>query len=148
MTFGKPFEPGREKTGGRKLGVRNKLSERFLKDLHDEWERSGQDTLKILAKENPEAFARLAVGILPREFEGLPPAVQIITGVVRGDEAIASPPAALPAPKAKEPEAEACPLMTDDLVAPLPTASDITKAEPPKTEKLIYPEIVRWVGWR
>jgi hypothetical protein len=30
MTFGKPFEPGREKTGGRKLGVRNKLSERFL----------------------------------------------------------------------------------------------------------------------
>jgi hypothetical protein len=86
MTFGKPFEPGREKTGGRKLGVRNKLSERFLKDLHDKWERSGQDTLKILAKENPEAFARLAVGILPREFEGLPPAVQIITGVVRGDE--------------------------------------------------------------
>jgi hypothetical protein len=51
MTFGKPFEPGREKTDGRKLGVRNKLSERFLKDLHDEWERSGQDTLKILAKE-------------------------------------------------------------------------------------------------
>jgi hypothetical protein len=38
--------------------------------------------------------------------------------------------------------------MTDDLVAPLPTASDITKAEPPKTEKLIYPEIVRRVGWR
>jgi hypothetical protein len=31
------FQPGREKTGGRKLGVRNKLSERFLRDLHAEW---------------------------------------------------------------------------------------------------------------
>ena len=49
------FQPGREKTGGRKLGVRNKLSERFLRDLHSEWERSGEATLKILAKENPEA---------------------------------------------------------------------------------------------
>jgi hypothetical protein len=149
MTFGKPFEPGREKTGGRKLGVRNKLSERFLKDLHDEWERSGQDTLKILAKENPEAFARLAVGILPREFEGLPPAVQIITGVVRGDEAVASPPAALPPPKKEEPKAEACPLVTADLVAPLPKASDITEAQP-AVEK---PAFNRWLqyiddGWR
>jgi hypothetical protein len=149
MTFGKPFEPGREKTGGRKLGVRNKLSERFLKDLHDEWERSGQDTLKILAKENPEAFARLAVGILPREFEGLPPAVQIITFVVRGDEAVASPPAALPPPKKEEPKAEACPLVTADLVAPLPKASDITEAQP-AVEK---PAFNRWLhyiddGWR
>jgi hypothetical protein len=140
------FQPGREKTGGRKLGVRNKLSERFLKDLHDEWERSGQDTLKILAKENPEAFARLAVGILPREFEGLPPAVQIITGVVRGDEAVASPPAALPAPKKPEPEAVPCPLTTADMVAELPRAPE--PGEVRKTEPLIYPKIVPRIGWR
>jgi hypothetical protein len=151
MTFGKPFEPGREKTGGRKLGIRNKLSERFLKDLHEEWERSGQDTLKILAKENPEAFARLAVGILPREFEGLPPPVQIITGVVRGDETIGepsfqAPPAMLPPPKKPEPEAVACPLTTEDMVAPLPKATDIT--QPAKTEKLIYPKFVPRIGWR
>jgi hypothetical protein len=148
MTFGKPFEPGREKTGGRKLGVRNKLSERFLKDLHDEWERSGSDCLKILAKENPEAFARLAVGILPKEFEGLPPAVQIITGVVRGDEG-PSPPVALPPPKNEDAKAEACPLKTADLVAPLPKASDITNAQP-AAEK---PAFNRWLqyideGWR
>jgi hypothetical protein len=93
MTFGKPFEPGREKTGGRKLGVRNKLSERFLKDLLSEWERSGEATLKILAKENPEAFARLAVGVLPKEFEGLPPPVMIFSGVPRpGDEPVAVTP--------------------------------------------------------
>jgi hypothetical protein len=101
------FQPGREKTGGRKLGVRNKLSERFLRDLHSEWERSGEATLKILAKENPEAFARLAVGVLPREFEGLPPPVTIITGVSRGGEVSAvttpslpvRPPVALPQPE-------------------------------------------------
>jgi hypothetical protein len=150
MTFGKPFEPGREKTGGRKLGVRNKLSERFLKDLHDEWERSGSDCLKILAKEDPASFAKLAVGILPKEFEGLPPSVVVYTGVQRADErpAVASPPAALPPPKKEEPKAEAQPLMTADLVAPLPKASDITNAQPAKTEPLIYPKIVPRVGWR
>jgi hypothetical protein len=44
--------------------VRNKLSDKFLKDLHAEWENSGEATLKILAKENPEAFARLALGFI------------------------------------------------------------------------------------
>jgi hypothetical protein len=109
--------------------------------------------LKILAKEDPASFAKLAVGVLPREFEGLPPAVQIITGVVRGDEgpavAVPSPPVALPPPKKEEPKAEACPLMTADLVAPLPKASDITEAQP-AVEK---PAFNRWLhyiddGWR
>jgi hypothetical protein len=71
-----------------------------------------------LAKENPEAFARLAVGVLPREFEGLPPPVMIFSGVPRpgdelvavtpGDELVAvtpslpvSPPVALPQPEAE-----------------------------------------------
>jgi hypothetical protein len=147
MTFGKPFEPGREKTGGRKLGVRNKLSERFLKDLHDEWERSGSDCLKILAKENPETFARLAVGILPKEFEGLPPAVVVYTGVPRADEGIAGPPRALPAPKAKEPEAVACLLTSEDTVAELPKAPEPT-TEVRKTEPLIYPKFAPQIGWR
>jgi hypothetical protein len=138
MTFGKPFEPGREKTGGRKLGVRNKLSERFLKDLHAEWERSGEATLKILAKENPEAFARLAVGVLPREFEGLPPPVMIMTGVVRSDDETPTittpslptvPPVALPQPELSpeaQPEAEAKP----DRKEPEPAKSGPAKAEP------------------
>jgi hypothetical protein len=108
-----------------------------------------------LAKENPEAFARLAVGCLPKEFEGLPPPVVVVTGVARGDEipstaapSFQAPPAALPPPKKEEPKAEACPLMTADLVAPLPRASDITK--PAVSEK---PAFNRWLqyiddGWR
>ena len=47
------FQKGDPKRGGRKVGVRNKLSDKFLKDLHNEWQRSGEAALKILAKEDP-----------------------------------------------------------------------------------------------
>ena len=68
------FQPGREKTGGRKPGVRNRISQRFLEDLQAEWEKSGADTLKILAKENPEALAKLTAGLLPKQFDDeMPP---------------------------------------------------------------------------
>jgi hypothetical protein len=151
MTFGKPFEPSREKTGGRKLGVRNKLSERFLKDLHDAWERDGDATLRILAKEDPATFAKLALGVVPKELDhdGIPPGVIVVnTGVDRGPSAFPAPPAALPAPKKEEPKAEAQPLMTSDLTAELPTTSafetEVRKAE----TKLIYPKVVPRIGWR
>ena len=144
---GDPKVPG----SGRKLGVRNKLSDKFLKDLHAEWENSGEATLKILAKENPEAFARLALGVIPREHEGLPPSVVVYTGVPRADDSYAtlpSPPAALPAPKKPELEAVPCPLNSEDMVAELPKAPEPAKAEVRKTEPLIYPKIVPRVGWR
>src|SRR6516162_7397078 len=119
------FEKGREKTGGRAKGTRNKISEAFLKDLHAEWERSGPDTLKILAKEDPASFAKLALGILPKEFSGETGITvrTIVTGVVRHDDtpALPAPPAALPAPKKEEPEAVACPITSAVMVAPLPT---------------------------
>jgi hypothetical protein len=140
------FQPGREKTGGRKLGVRNKLSERFLRDLHSEWERSGEATLKILAKENPEAFARLAVGCLPKEFEGLPPPVMIMTGVVRAsDEPVAVTPSlpVAPAVALPQPEAEAK-LDTDRKDEPELVRAEPAKAEPIKSAPIEYPE----TGWR
>jgi hypothetical protein len=78
------FQKGMEKTGGRAKGTRNKISEAFLKDLHAEWERSGAATLKILAVENPAAFAALAVRVLPQAFDDEHPAkLLIVTGVVR-----------------------------------------------------------------
>jgi hypothetical protein len=149
------FEKGQEKTpgSGRKIGVRNKLSEKFLKDLHSEWERSGEAALKILAKEDPATFAKLALGVLPKELDhdGFPPSVIVVnTGVDRGPSALPAPPAALPAPK-KEVKAEAQPLVTADLVAPLPRAADLTRPAPEpvrKTEPLIYPKVVPRIGWR
>ena len=146
------FQPGREKTGGRKLGVRNKLSERFLRDLHSEWERSGEATLKILAKENPEAFARLAVGCLPKEFEGLPPPVTIITGVLRGDEqvAIAMPSmAAVPQLLEPEPATSSTNFQLEGEAAPAAKEPEFVKAgrakaEPAKAEPIPYPPLPEW----
>jgi hypothetical protein len=86
--FGKPFEPGREKTGGRQKGTRNKISEAFLKDLHAEWERSGAATLKIMAMESPSEFAKLTGSLLPKQLDAEMPALIVVrTGVPRaGDE--------------------------------------------------------------
>jgi hypothetical protein len=141
------FQPGREKTGGRKLGVRNKLSERFLRDLHAEWEKSGENTLKILAKENPEAFARLAVGVLPKEFEGLPPPVMIFSGVPRpGDEPVAVTPSLPVAPPVALPQPELSPAgdTKPDTKEPEFVKAGPLKAEPVKAEPILYPD----VGWR
>ena len=78
------FQKGMEKTGGRAKGTRNKISEAFLKDLHAEWERSGQATLKILAVEQPAAFAHLVAKVLPQAFDDeMPAVIRIITGVPR-----------------------------------------------------------------
>jgi hypothetical protein len=69
MTIGKPFELGRAKTGGRRKGSRNKISEAFLKDLAAEWEISGPAALKVMAKEDPSGFVKVTAALLPKEFE-------------------------------------------------------------------------------
>jgi len=68
MSIGKPFLTGRAKTGGRIKGSRNKISEAFLKDLAAEWERSGPDSLKVMAKEDPSGFVKVTAALLPKEF--------------------------------------------------------------------------------
>ena len=158
------FRPGQPKTGGRKPGVRNRLSEKFLESLHDEWERSGDAALKILAKEDPATFAKLALGILPKEFNGEVAGTihHIVTGVPRGDEMPAAgvpkfqaPPAALPEPSPnnvclegdapKEPSAHEL-RRAEGLKAVEPKWD---AAEPPKADtKLIYEKIVPRIGWR
>jgi hypothetical protein len=69
MSIGKPFLPGRAKTGGRVKGSRNKISESFLKDLAAEWEVSGPDALKVMSKEDPSGFVKVTAALLPKEFE-------------------------------------------------------------------------------
>jgi hypothetical protein len=83
------FVRGQEKTpgSGRQKGTRNKLSEAFIRDLHSEWERSGPAALKVLAVENPAAFAAIVAKVIPQAFDAEAPAVlHIVTGVVRHGE--------------------------------------------------------------
>src|SRR6516165_10948371 len=69
MGIGKPFQKGMAKIGGRVKGSRNKISEAFLKDLAAEWEVSGPDALKVMAKEEPGNFVKVVAALLPKEFE-------------------------------------------------------------------------------
>jgi hypothetical protein len=41
------FYKGQAKLGGRKRGVRNRLSHAFLSDLMEEWAEHGRETLRI-----------------------------------------------------------------------------------------------------
>jgi hypothetical protein len=78
------FQKGMEKIGGRQKGTRNKISEAFLKDFHAEWLRSGPAVMRILAIENPAAFAAIGAKILPQAFDDeMPAVIRIVTGVVR-----------------------------------------------------------------
>jgi hypothetical protein len=69
MSIGKPFLPGRAKTGGRIKGSRNLISEAFLKDLAAEWEASGPAALKVMAKTDCSGFVKVVAALLPKEFE-------------------------------------------------------------------------------
>ncbi len=54
---------------GRPKGSRNKLGEQFIADLYAEWEKSGPDALKRMAKDDPSAFVRVVSQVLPREID-------------------------------------------------------------------------------
>jgi hypothetical protein len=70
MSIGKPFVRGMQKVpgSGRVKGSRNKISEAFLHDLATEWEASGPDALKIMAKDEPGNFVKVVAALLPKEF--------------------------------------------------------------------------------
>src|SRR5690242_11375395 len=63
------FEKGREKTGGRGKGVKNRLCHSFLSDLLEDYERDGKEVFKILRVEHPDVYAKLIASFVPKEFE-------------------------------------------------------------------------------
>src|SRR5262245_61396073 len=69
MSFGKPFQPGRPKTGGRQKGTRNKLGGVFLEKLLSEFEQYGEEAIRICRVERPHEFLKIVASILPKEFE-------------------------------------------------------------------------------
>jgi hypothetical protein len=54
---------------GRPKGSRNLLSERFLLDLRNEWEASGVECLRQVAKTQPHIFVKVVAGLLPQQVD-------------------------------------------------------------------------------
>ena len=53
---------------GRPVGQSHKLSEQFLLDLRDLWNRRGVEVLERVATEDPAALLRAISGLLPRDL--------------------------------------------------------------------------------
>jgi len=64
-----PFQKGRQKTGGRVKGSRNKLSAVFVEALAKEFEEFGEEALRICRIERPSEFIKIVASIIPKEFE-------------------------------------------------------------------------------
>jgi hypothetical protein len=62
------FVNGGKPGPGRPVGSRSKLSEQFLLDLRDLWDRRGIEVLERVATEDPAALLRAISGLLPRDL--------------------------------------------------------------------------------
>jgi hypothetical protein len=69
IAMNEPFQKGRQKTGGRVKGSRNKLSAVFVEALAKEFEEYGEEALRICRIERPSEFIKIVASIIPKEFE-------------------------------------------------------------------------------
>jgi len=63
------FEKGREKTGGRTSGTRNKFSKKFDEALLKDFEEHGEGAIKIARVERPTEYLKLIASRFPIEFQ-------------------------------------------------------------------------------
>jgi hypothetical protein len=61
------FVRGHNGGPGRPPGSKNKLIEDFLADFHDAWRANGADALRRMVKDEPSAFVRAAVQLMPKD---------------------------------------------------------------------------------
>lgn len=61
----KPGESGNP--AGRPKGSRNKLGEKFIEDLHDDWLEHGKDAIVAARTTKPEQYVKVVASLLPRD---------------------------------------------------------------------------------
>ena len=62
----KPGESGNP--GGKRKGVRNRLSNQFLEDMLADWETHGKDAIVTFRKQRPHEYVKVMAALVPREF--------------------------------------------------------------------------------
>jgi hypothetical protein len=63
------FQKGQPKVGGRRKGVRDRLSTEFLEALMNDFIEHGAETIRIARIERPNEYLRLVASRAPIEFE-------------------------------------------------------------------------------
>ena len=64
-----PYQPGQSgNPAGRKMGSRQKLTEKFIDDLADHYEREGAKAIARVLDENPVAYLQIVCRLLPKDI--------------------------------------------------------------------------------
>ena len=53
---------------GRPKGAKNKISEKFLENLYENWEKHGVDALEKAAESDPMQYVKMVASLVPREL--------------------------------------------------------------------------------
>jgi hypothetical protein len=64
-----PFEKGRQKTGGRVKGARNRIAYKLIEALAKDFEEHGEEAIRIARIERPHEYLKIIVSTMPKEFE-------------------------------------------------------------------------------
>src|SRR5262249_29394490 len=77
------FEPGRDKTGGRRAGARNKISTKLLEAFAEDFEAHGIEAIKITRCERPAEYLKICAALVPQAFDETAPLGLAITQIQR-----------------------------------------------------------------
>ena len=68
-SLGPPWQPGQSgNSAGRPIGNRNKLNEKFILALHDDFVQHGAKVIEQVRKDKPDIYLKVIASILPREL--------------------------------------------------------------------------------
>jgi hypothetical protein len=68
-SLGPAWQPGQSgNPAGRPIGNRNKLNEKFILALHDDFVQHGARVIEQVRKDKPDIYLKVIASILPREL--------------------------------------------------------------------------------
>lgn len=68
--IGRPFLPGQSgNPAGRPKGARAKLTEDFLRAMHEDFKEHGVEAVARVRQEKPDQYLKVVASILPKEIE-------------------------------------------------------------------------------